>query len=234
LDFILETQPSEFGEQQRRTSISRRIERDEEVILTINRIKNTPLEDPIPLAGIVNIPSLVAEGASNLQIQKDQLKELLDNGDIDQEQYDTAIISYDKADNIRQLRSQLPTARAPQVLEFVPGRYSISGFIIKKGDPAFFIPEETRTYCGKFHGCPGGAGEESYVLPEQSPSSYPTGGGTFEIILTEEVLYNPNISTIVLYLYDTGVPKNWDEFMEMPNIDELTANYSHVMLPTFE
>ena len=200
----------------------------DELMFSINKIKDDPREDAFPLTSFIlvtspNITSIIY----NYDSQIDEIKQLYNLGEINRSMYDSLISqieSYDIEDEIE--------TQSEYNIELVPGTYGVSMTLITKGP--FNIPEKTEEICLgteiEIIGCVGDIEEVTYNAINLS--SWVTGEYSFNVTLYENRIYNAGDLKFFVPFLDA--PETWDE-LEGFNLKNYVADIdSWKLIPYYE
>ena len=197
------------------------------VFLTVQKLKEDPRESDVPVVGFTAYKTADSQTKTvTLQDQQDYINKMYTDGLIN----DTI-----KQQMLNDLSSYPLTATTTQgtvpqeyTMEFVPGQYSIDAFMLYSG--TVNIPAEDMHICAvKIAGvCV--SGEKTITLPAQSFNSWMNGGININMTLSESDVYSN--SSIVIFVAETPLPKNWDDLQNAPSIEQYEQDKLSLLRPT--
>jgi len=188
----------------------------EKVVMVLQKQRESSDEESLP------VPNFLIFNP-NLQ-QNNSLTELRQN--IEQ-QYSSGQISLDQKNKALQALQEQESAGYGQVeekntIELVPGNYTVEAYLLNYNGTS--IPEKIeKVGVWPF--------EKEVTYPSQNFSIWQNGGASFNTTLTEEDIYSGSTS-MVLYVFDTGVPKTWDELSNYKPLDYY-SQYNYQLKPAF-
>jgi len=200
---------------------------NDSVTFTVQRIKESPYDEDVPLAGVIQFGGQALERgtARNLADVKKELADALKSGQMSQKDYDDTITLIDQAEADKSATSVGVTGPAPgtvetQVVDFVPGTYNLEGTLMYNAP--FTLPPKP---------------DKKAPLPEQNFSNWVSGGVVLKdvngVALTENDVYNDK--KLVLYVLEEQIPRNWDELMKNQAIDQYqTYDRKAMVVPMLE
>lgn len=177
---------------------------NDSLVLQIARIKETQLDEDIPLISVFQLGGTGAGAAANagLDDARAQLDALLQQGVITRADYDSLVrdIAQVQQQNQEAVRS---TITDTFTLEVIPGAYNVDGTLMYVG--LVQIPEK-RT--------------NDYTLPAQNFSSWVSGGvlltGADAFNLTPQQVYGDG--SIMIYVLEQKIPQTWDDVMQAQDL----------------
>jgi hypothetical protein len=176
---------------------------NESSFLTIARHKETPQDDEVPLAGVMQFGTATVPDPNT---QRTQLDEALAQGVLTQEVYNQALLL---------LGDTPPVLPGPPVsmvaLELAPGTYDIDGFLQYNG--LIQIPADRE--------CKGNVVSRVCVdLPAQNFTTWLSGGvtltGTDAVTFSENAIYSN--TSITVYVLEQPLPATWDDLKKYQGI----------------
>lgn len=197
---------------------SKPIDKNENIILNIERKNEHNEQNRIPLLGLINYKQ---GDFDYTKLIKNEIETQYLEGEITIEERDTLL------EEIK----DLPTESLDiEPLMLVPGEYYVEAYVINEGN--FTIPEKIEEVCP----CSEILGvcicdKEEVIYPEQKFATYPTGGVDAIIKINEQDLYSDK-NKIVFYVFTDEIPKTWDDFETIKQIDDFTE-YNYLLNPRF-
>lgn len=195
----------------------------EEAFFTLKRVDANPLDDPAPLPEFISFKVTAASYPRYPEERKAKAKELLDNGEMTQQEYDdlTTLIDQEAAEATITLEPE-----GNQLISLVPGRYEIEGHLLLHKN--ITIPE--KTICVErdpiFKTCIKDQKLDQQVFPE-----WETGGMKLTAAFTRDEVYSNK--TMVLYILTTNPPASWDDLESMPDFEEQSNLQRSKVRPAF-
>lgn len=182
---------------------------NDQVILSISKIKSNPSEDDFPMIQTYLFGNLTAgsgmDFADNMLLMLRESAEHI-NQDVLGYSAQTTLEAMIELENL-----DADNVNTISILELVPGQYRVSLTFVVHGDPAVHIPRERRRICtngvkGPNEFCL--VRLDQYTLPELNMPSWPVSEIEFEWEVTNEIY---TTDAITFFVPDVPVPTNYKE-----------------------
>jgi hypothetical protein len=208
-------------------------------VFNLERIKETPYDDDIPLVGFTTFSAAAQNLTVALEERRSELESYVAQGLLSQAEMDDYLASY---------ANQTPTAAPAQqrvTMLLAPGAYKVESFLIYRKQ--ITIPEETREFC-LIGGGPICLKKQHFTMNETNFTSWLSGGAS----LNEGAPYNLGANTLyrttalptaslaaaslsmTFYVLEQPRPATWKDLEEYQTPEEFLAGKELLQEPTTE
>jgi len=199
-------------------SAKHEINETDTIMFNINKVKETPEEDDMPLIGFLVIKKENSTIVSSIDSQVSEIQQLYDSGEINQTIYDSFM------ETIEEYSSQIDfndlILEMNYTIDMIPGTYHFDSFMMTQGP--FNLPEKTELFC------PGlevlgicTVDEETITYPETNLSVWITGKSNMTRYISELYIYNDK--PLNFFVLEKDAPTTWDEMIDY-DLDEYISN----------